>query len=219
MIVFLSLKKIAMSSFNDRIWCHFCKRFVMDKLLRIHKNSDLHKQNVEKCDQPPCLFDIPQTYEKSHNNDAIEILSRSDETIVISDDSGNTRESKHIHKNSFHPYQRSRSFICSVDDGSSCFPRSTTANYDSSFSISESESGDASDNETIYSETWSYSSQPIRNSYSNSFFKDENDCENRTFTSDIDECDEYRKDLAFPCGAWHYSQEFYDSCSWCNPKQ
>ena len=185
-----------MSTFNDRVWCHFCKRFVMDKLLRIHKSSDQHRINMEKCDPPPSLYVTPRKQKQFKGDDVIEIHSNSDDTIIISDDS------------------RKPKYVQNIDQ-SSCFSQNPSFNdntnsyFDINNSFSSCEFTSTSDNAAAASNTWSYISQT----------NDYNDTENEFLDSESNECaEEYRRDLIFPCGAWHYTQEFYNDCDWCNPK-
>ena len=201
-----------MNPFSNRIWCHFCKRFVMDKLLRIHKTSIQHKENLEKCELPPYLFGIPRTPVQSKTNDTIEILSDSDTTIFISDDSRHDRKSK---SDLSYP---DINFLCSVDDRSSCYPQSTSRTS----SASTDECGETDETATFcFRSKSSAEDSPLFSPlpYSPPPYSPPPYSEQDQVSKDINDDDtEYSISTVFPCGAWHFTQEFYDKCDWCNPK-
>jgi hypothetical protein len=195
----------------------------MDKLLRIHKKSIHHRQNVEKCDPPPYLFGIPRTIEQCQRGDTVEILSSSDTTKVVSDISRPTLKPKTFHNayTNYKSYDKNTDFPYSVEDGSSCFPNSshTTDNSSSSStSCTKSVCAETDDIETICFSNWSYTDNPPPYSEFDQFSQKIPNEDTIGQEPYIQCSDEYRRDIVFPCGAWHYSQEFYESCDWCNPK-
>ena len=62
---------------SNRTWCHFCKRFVLSALIRVHRSSDQHRENYESSQPPPDIF---ATTDSSSfvPSDVIELASTSD---------------------------------------------------------------------------------------------------------------------------------------------
>ena len=59
-----------------RIWCHFCKRFVLSALIRVHRSSDQHRTNYEASQPPPDIFAA-----KDSSDDPSEVIEIESTTI------------------------------------------------------------------------------------------------------------------------------------------